>query len=155
EIALSPNGHGGVIQALHEGGHLDRLVKAGVTDCFCFQVDNPLVKVADPIFLGHHLAANSEMSLKVLAKLYPTERLGNLVELDGRLRIIEYTELPEDLAKERTEQGELRIWAGSPAIHVFNLGFLQRLGRGEIQLPYHVARKAVVCLDERGEPIKP
>lgn len=155
ELALSPNGHGGVIQSLHQTGILDRMAQLGITDCYYFQVDNPLVKIVDPTFVGHHLASNAEMSLKVLAKLYPTERMGNLVELEGRCRIIEYTELPNELAHERMPDGELRIWAGSPAIHLFNLPFLQRLGRGEISLPYHIAHKAVPFLNRQGELIKP
>lgn len=155
ELALGPNGHGGVIQALHEAGYLDRLQAQGVTDCYYFQVDNPLVKIGDPTFVGHHLAAKAEMSLKVLAKLYPMERMGNLVELEGRCRIIEYTELPQQLAEERMPSGELRIWAGSPAIHLFQLKFLQRLGRGEISLPYHIARKAVPYVNQQGEVVKP
>lgn len=155
EIALSPNGHGGVIEALQMAGHLDRLAEQGITDCFYFQVDNPLVKVADPIFLGHHLIASAEMSLKVLAKLYATERMGNLVQMENRCRIIEYTELPSDIAEQREPDGKLRIWAGSPAIHIFNLNYLQRLGRGEINLPYHVARKAVPFVNEAGQMIKP
>jgi len=155
ELALSPNGHGGVIQALQEAGLLDQLQSQGVTDCFYFQVDNPLVKIADPTFIGHHLIADAEMSLKVLAKLYPMERMGNLVELDGRCRIIEYTELPKDLAEQTLPDGQLRIWAGSPAIHLFQLKFLQRLGRGEITLPYHIARKVVPYVDEAGQLVKP
>ena len=155
EMALSPNGHGGVIQALQEAGLLDRLQSQGVTDCYYFQVDNPLVKIADSLFIGHHLVADAEMSLKVLAKLYPMERMGNLVELDGRCRIIEYTELPKDLAEQKLPDGQLRIWAGSPAIHLFQLKFLQRLGRGEITLPYHIARKTVPYINEAGQLIKP
>jgi UDP-N-acetylglucosamine/UDP-N-acetylgalactosamine diphosphorylase len=155
ELALSPNGHGGVIEALDDAGLLERLENDGVTECYYFQVDNPLVEIADPAFLGYHLLDRAEMSLKVISKLYATERLGNLVEIDGRMRIIEYTELPEKLAEERTAEGELRIWAGSPAIHIFNVGFLRRLARGEIELPYHIARKAVAHLDASGEVVKP
>ncbi|MFT3881911.1 MAG: UDPGP type 1 family protein [Gemmatales bacterium] len=155
ELALSPNGHGGVIEALHEAGLLDRMQSQGITDCFYFQVDNPLVKIADPLFVGHHLIADAEMSLKVLAKLYPLERMGNLVELDGRCRIIEYTELPKEMAEEKLSNGQLRIWAGSPAIHLFQLKFLQKLGRGEITLPYHIAHKAVSYVDQCGKIIKP
>lgn len=155
ELALSPNGHGGVIEALYQAGLLDRLESRGVTECFYFQVDNPLVKIADPKFVGHHLMADAEMSLKVLAKLYPLERMGNLVELDGRCRIIEYTELPKVLAEETLSNGQLRIWAGSPAIHLFQLKFLQKLGRGEITLPYHIAHKAVSYVDQAGKLIKP
>jgi UDP-N-acetylglucosamine/UDP-N-acetylgalactosamine diphosphorylase len=155
ELALSPNGHGGVIEALHQAGLLDRLESQGVTECFYFQVDNPLVKIADPLFVGHHLIADAEMSLKVLAKLYPLERMGNVVELNGRCRIVEYTELPKELAEQTLPNGQLRIWAGSPAIHLFQLKFLQKLGRGVIKLPYHIAHKAVSHLDQSGKLIKP
>ncbi len=154
ELALSPNGHGGVIEALHHAGLLDRLASSGIKHCFYFQVDNPLVKIADPTFLGYHIHANAQMSLKVLAKLNAHERMGNLVKYDGRLRIIEYTELPRDLAEQTTEFGELRIWAGSPAIHCFDLAFLQQLGRGDIELPYHIAHKAVAFY-ANGEIRKP
>jgi UDP-N-acetylglucosamine/UDP-N-acetylgalactosamine diphosphorylase len=155
ELALSPDGHGGVIEALDQAGLLERLERDGVTECYYFQVDNPLVDIADPVFLGYHLLDRAEMSLKVISKLYGTERLGNLVEIDGRMRIIEYTELPEKLAQERHPEGELRIWAGSPAIHIFNVAFLRRLARGEIELPYHIAHKAVAYLDASGQVVKP
>jgi len=155
ELALSPNGHGGVIDALQEAGLLDRMESQGVSECFYFQVDNPLVKIADPLFVGHHLIADAQMSLKVLAKLYALERMGNLVELDGCCRIIEYTELPKELAEQTLPNGQLRIWAGSPAIHLFQLKFLKKLGRGEIALPYHIAQKAVSYLDQTGKITKP
>jgi UDP-N-acetylglucosamine/UDP-N-acetylgalactosamine diphosphorylase len=128
ELALSPNGHGGVIDALQSAGLLDKLAEAGIKHCFYFQVDNPLVKIADPTFLGYHIDARAQMSLKVLAKLNAHERMGNLVKYQNRLRIIEYTELPKEVAEETIEFGELRIWAGSPAIHCFDLEFLQQLG---------------------------
>jgi UDP-N-acetylglucosamine/UDP-N-acetylgalactosamine diphosphorylase len=155
DLAMSPNGHGGVIEALHDAGLLDQMHDRGVTEFFYFQVDNPLVEVADPVFLGYHLLDQAEMSLKVISKLYGTERLGNLVQIDGKMRIIEYTELPTHLAEERTPDGELRIWAGSPAIHVLNVNFLKRLARGEIELPYHIARKTVPYLDDQGQVVKP
>ncbi|MFO0814934.1 MAG: UDPGP type 1 family protein [Gemmatales bacterium] len=155
ELALSPNGHGGVIQALHEAGHLDSLARQGVRQCFYFQVDNPLVKIADPVFLGHHLAADAEMSLKVVSKLHAHERMGCLVQLDGRCRMIEYTELPKALAEETNGDGQLRLWAGSPAIHLFSLAFLQKLGRGDITLPYHVARKVVPYWTPANGIVKP
>jgi UDP-N-acetylglucosamine/UDP-N-acetylgalactosamine diphosphorylase len=154
ELALSPNGHGGVIDALQSASLLDKLAEAGIKHCFYFQVDNPLVKIADPTFLGYHIDARAQMSLKVLAKLNAHERMGNLVKYQNRLRIIEYTELPKEVAEETIEFGELRIWAGSPAIHCFDLEFLQQLGRGDIELPYHVAHKAVPYF-ENGQTIKP
>jgi UDP-N-acetylglucosamine/UDP-N-acetylgalactosamine diphosphorylase len=154
-VFTSPNGHGGTLTALRDSGLLARLKDQGVRRVFYFQVDNPLVKVADPVFLGHHQSAQAEVSSKVVAKEGPGDKLGNLVLVDGRCAMIEYSDLPSELASQRDDEGGLRIWAGSPAIHMFDLAFLERVtGRGE-QMPYHVARKKVPYLDETGKRIEP
>ena len=53
----SPDGHGGVIGSLRSSGLLAELAAAGVEELFHFQVDNPLVTVPDPVFLGFHRRA--------------------------------------------------------------------------------------------------
>jgi UDP-N-acetylglucosamine/UDP-N-acetylgalactosamine diphosphorylase len=154
-LFTSPNGHGGTLTALAESGLLDRLKEQGITQVFYFQVDNPLVKVADPTFLGHHLAANAEASSKIVPKESPTDKLGNLVLIDGRCSIIEYSDLPKELAERRDEKGNLRLWAGSPAIHFFAVDFLEKVTRGERRIPFHLARKKVPYLDESGQMVQP
>jgi UDP-N-acetylglucosamine/UDP-N-acetylgalactosamine diphosphorylase len=154
-LFTSPNGHGGTLTALADGGHLDRLGRQGVTHVFYFQVDNPLVKVADPVFLGHHLAADAEVSSKVISKAGPDDKLGNFVLVDGRCMIIEYSDLPAELARRTDEQGRLWLWAGSPAIHLFSVDFLRRVTQGETRLPFHVARKKVPHVDENGRAVRP
>jgi UDP-N-acetylglucosamine/UDP-N-acetylgalactosamine diphosphorylase len=154
-LFLSPNGHGGTLTALKESGLLERLRQGGIREVFYFQVDNPLVKVADPTFLGYHLDAQAEVSSKVVAKEGPTDKLGNIVLIRGRCTIIEYSDLPEELARERDEHGHLRIWAGSPAIHIFSVDFLGRVTEGTGQLPFHLARKKVPFLDENGQLVEP
>ncbi len=154
-LFTGPNGHGGTLTALEEHGLLDRLRGQGVCHIFYFQVDNPLVKVADPAFLGRHLAADAEVSSKVVAKNSPTDRLGNMVLIDGRCGIIEYSDLPEELALRTDEHGRLWLWAGSPAIHLFSLDFLDRVTRGEARIPFHTARKKVPYLDAAGNLVRP
>jgi UDP-N-acetylglucosamine/UDP-N-acetylgalactosamine diphosphorylase len=154
-LFTSPNGHGGTLTALANSGLLDRLQKRGIQNLFYFQVDNPLVKVADPVFLGHHLAAQAEVSSKAVRKEGPADRLGNLVVIDGSCCMIEYSDLPEALGRLTDETGQLRIWAGSPAIHIFRLDFLARLTQGRTRIPYHVARKKVPYLDETGQLVQP
>ena len=154
-IFLSPDGHGGVYRALAAAGLLDRLVERGIDLLFYFQVDNPLVKVADPVFLGHHLRRESEFSLKVVSKRDPAERVGVFAIVDGRPGIVEYSDLPDPLRDARDDQGRLLYSAGSIAIHLFNVAYLQRIARGDIELPYHVARKKVPYVDERGEVVQP
>jgi UDP-N-acetylglucosamine/UDP-N-acetylgalactosamine diphosphorylase len=137
-LFLSPDGHGGTLTALARSGLLERLQKRGIRHLFYFQVDNPLVKVADPIFLGRHLSTRSEASSKIVPKQGPKDRLGNLVLVEGRCTMIEYSDLPDSLAHERDETGRLRLWVGSPAIHLFDLDFLARLTEGAGKLPFHI-----------------
>ena len=154
-LFTSPNGHGGTLTALADSGLLDKMRARGIRQVFYFQVDNPLVSVADPLFLGHHLAVNAEASSKVIPKESPWDKLGNLVLVDGRCSIIEYSDLPEEMARETDESGRLRFWAGSPAIHIFAVDFLKRVTQGSLRIPYHVARKKVPYLDEHGKLVQP
>lgn len=150
-LFTSPNGHGGTLLALEESGLLDRLRAQGVRHVFYFQVDNPLVKVADPLFLGHHRSVSSEASSKVIPKLGPEDKLGNLVLIDGRCSIIEYSDLPRELGRATEPNGELRFRTGSPAIHIFDVDFLARVLKGAARIPFHVARKKVPYLAADGK----
>jgi UDP-N-acetylglucosamine/UDP-N-acetylgalactosamine diphosphorylase len=149
-LFTSPNGHGGTLTAMADSGLLDALHHRGVRQIFYFQVDNPLVKIAEPQFLGQHVRANADVSTKVIPKEGPFDRLGNLVLIDSKKSIIEYSDLPAELAERRDAKGSLLISAGNPAIHIFSLKFLQRVMGGAAEsLPYHLARKKVPYWDTR------
>ena len=154
-LFLSPDGHGGTLTALHDSGLLDRLLSQGIRHLFYFQVDNPLVKVADPEFLGRHVHARSEVSSKVVPKLGPTDKLGNFARVDGHCTIIEYSDLPRELAEQRDASGRLLLWGGNTAIHLFDLAFLARVNRLPERIPFHLARKKVPHVDHVGQPVRP
>lgn len=155
EIALSPDGHGGSVAALKAAGGLDLARQRGIDLFFYFQVDNPLVVVCDPVFLGYHLLAGAEVSTQVVRKVDPAERVGLVVEIDGRVRIIEYSDLPAEVAARRTPDGGLELWAGNIAVHVFDREFLERMSAGDGRLPFHRARKKVPFVDEDGRLVDP
>jgi UDP-N-acetylglucosamine/UDP-N-acetylgalactosamine diphosphorylase len=154
-LSLSPDGHGGTITALAKSGLLAKMKAQGIRHIFYFQVDNPLLKVADPLFLGHHIHTGAEVSSRVIAKAHAKERMGVFAEVDGRCTIIEYSDLPTELAEQTDASGKLRLWAGSPAIHIFDLAFLERITGQGGGLPFHVARKKVPHIDEKGELVQP
>ena len=157
-IALSPDGHGGTLSALAapaaDGGPscLEEMRDRGVRTLFYFQVDNPLVKIADPVLLGHHRAAEAEMSFKVVEKLFPDEKLGVVVQKDGATQVIEYSDLPSDLAERREPDGRLELWAGSIAVHTLEREFVERLANASL-LPFHRAVKKVPYLNDAGETV--
>jgi UDP-N-acetylglucosamine/UDP-N-acetylgalactosamine diphosphorylase len=146
-LFLSPNGHGGTLTALADTGLLGELADRGVEHVFYFQVDNPLVKVCDPGFVGRHVAARSEASSKVVFKEKPEEKVGVLAVVDGRCGILEYSDLPAAMAAERDAAGELVFRAGSPAIHLFSVAFLRRVTARGGGLNFHLARKKVPYYD--------
>src|SRR3954447_22060637 len=112
-LALSPDGHGGSLRALHKSGALADMRKRGVEHLSYFQVDNPLVHCIDPLFLGLHEITGSEMSSKTIPKANALEKVGNFVVADGVLQVIEYSDLPENLAVQTNADGSLRFNAGS------------------------------------------
>ena len=154
-VFTSPNGHGGTFGALLKTGMIDDMERCGIEEVFCFQVDNALVRVADAVFLGLHHQAGAQMSCKVCPRRDAFERVGVVVLIDGRTHVVEYSDLSEELAAERDESGGLRYRAGNIAIHVFRVDFVRRLERDGVELPWHVARKKVPCLDESGSRLEP
>lgn len=154
-IAVSPDGHGGTLAALNASGALAQMAERGIEQVFYFQVDNPLVDICSPEFLGYHLLAQSELSSEVVAKKDPKDRVGNVVEIDGRLRVIEYSDLPDEVAQRRHDDGSLAIWAGSIAVHVFDVAFLRRMVDRADALPFHIAHKKVGFIDGDGNVHQP
>ena len=155
EVCLSPDGHGGILKALHDAGLLDEMKRRGIEYLFYHQVDNPTAIVCEPTFLGLHALRESELTTKVVAKVAPEEKMGVVVEVDGRTQIIEYSDLPDDVAGKTDSSGGLLFWAGNTGIHVFSRSFLERLAGEADSLPFHVARKAVPHLNDAGELVTP
>jgi UDP-N-acetylglucosamine/UDP-N-acetylgalactosamine diphosphorylase len=155
-LALSPDGHGGSLRALARSGALADMRSRGVEHLSYFQVDNPLVHVIDPLFLGLHDLTGSEMSSKTVPKADALEKVGNFVVADGKVQVIEYSDLPEQLARKTAPDGSLLFNAGSIAIHALRVSFVERLNSGgSLQLPWHRAEKKVPYVNEQGEAVKP
>jgi UDP-N-acetylglucosamine/UDP-N-acetylgalactosamine diphosphorylase len=155
QVFLSPDGHGGMLAALVRSGGLARAQQLGLEALFYFQVDNPLVSICDRELVGFHALADSDMSTLVVAKQAPTDKVGNVVSVDGRLMVVEYSDLPAEAAARRDAQGGLLFWAGSIAVHVFRVDFLRRAAGLAEALPFHRARKKVPYVNQHGALVSP
>ena len=152
-VFMSPDGHGGLIAALKKSGALDDMKKRGIKSVFFFQVDNPLVEIADPAFIGYHVLNKSEYSLKLCAKRDPKEKVGVPMQFGKTFRMVEYTEMTDEQCNRKGKDGQLYFLYGSPAIHVFDRAFLQReAGKA---MPLHLAFKKIPFVDAKGQVVKP
>ena len=155
QLFRSPDGHGGTVAALETSGAIQHMQQRGVEQLFYLQVDNPLVPICDPELIGYHLLADSELTSLTVAKLEPHDKLGNFAMIDGRLHVTEYSDLPDDVAELRDDAGQLRFWAGSIAVHIFERKLLERAIQIKDTLPFHIARKKVACIDAQGKQVAP
>jgi UDP-N-acetylglucosamine/UDP-N-acetylgalactosamine diphosphorylase len=134
-LALSPDGHGGSLRALDRSGALDLMKAEGVDTLSYFQVDNPLVRCIDAAFIGFHLGAGSEMSSKMVPKAYAEEKVGHFCLQDGRIVVVEYSDMPVSMQRETNADGSLRYSAGSIAIHLIDREFARRMAGGHYGKP--------------------
>lgn len=152
-IFMSPDGHGGLLAALKRSGALADMKKRGIKSVFFFQVDNPLVEIADPAFIGYHVMNKSEYSLKLCAKRDPKEKVGMPMRFGDTYRMVEYTEMTDEQCNRKDKSGKLYFLYGSPAIHVFDRAFLER--EAARPMPLHLAFKKIPYVDEKGALVKP
>jgi len=154
-LAMSPDGHGGSLLALHKSGALADMKKRGVEYISYWQVDNPHVHVLDPLFIGLHALDDAEMSSKAVIKCDPLEKVGNFTLVHDRITVIEYSDLPKELAEKKDANDQLVFELGSIAIHLLNRSFVERINQDGFSLPWHRADKKISYVDEIGERIEP
>jgi UDP-N-acetylglucosamine/UDP-N-acetylgalactosamine diphosphorylase len=154
-LALSPDGHGGIFRAMEHAAILGDLEDRGIDVIMTFQVDNPLMRPADPEFIGSHLLANAQMSTLVVSKVAPEERMGVMASVNGRTALVEYTDLPAELESARDAQGRLEYWAGSTGVHCLDRAFATQVAVGSVTLPFHRAEKKVAHVDDSGATVTP
>ncbi len=146
-LCVNPDGHGGVLTALSSSGMLEELKNRKIETISYFQVDNPLAKILDPVFIGFHILNDSEVSSKGVMKTGPDERVGVFVKFsNGKTGIVEYSDLPEEKQSAVDEKGKLLFCQGNIAIHLFKRTFIESISASNTHsLPYHTARKKIVA----------
>lgn len=144
-LLCNPDGHGGSLTALQRSGALADMQRRGVAHLAYFQVDNPLTRIIDPVFIGLHLDAqrsSGQFSSKMVAKTEPSERVGVFGRINDGFGVIEYSDLSTERAAARRPDGRLLFDAGNVAVHMLSTRFIAALtANGRARLPLHTARK--------------
>lgn len=157
-VAVAPDGNGGIYNALVESKVLDDMKTRGIEHIHAYCVDNCLVKVADPVFIGFSAAANVDIATKVVRKRNATESVGLIVCKNGKPDVVEYSEIDPAIAAEEDpkQPGVLKFRAANIVNHYYSFRFLESIPQWAKTLPHHVARKKIPYADlESGETVKP
>jgi UDP-N-acetylglucosamine/UDP-N-acetylgalactosamine diphosphorylase len=70
------------------------------------------------------------------------------------MTVIEYSDLPDELAEKKNPDGSLVFELGSIAIHIINRTFVENLNADDFSLPLHKAVKKVLHIDHDGNAIE-
>lgn len=158
KVAVAPDGNGGLYQALLTSDVRTDMRKRGIKHIHAYCVDNCLVKVADPVFLGFSAAKDVDIATKVVRKRSAKESVGLILLKNGKPDVVEYSEIDQKTAEAKdTKQPDiLKYRAANIVNHYYSFRFLETIEEWAHQLPHHVARKKIPYIDtETGETVKP
>ena len=158
KVAVAPDGNGGIYQALLTSNVRSDMRERGVKHIHAYCVDNCLVKVADPTFLGFSAAKDVDIATKVVRKRSATESVGLILLKNGKPDVVEYSEIDSATAEAKDPQQHdiLKFRAANIVNHYYSFRFLESIEQWAHKLPHHVAKKKIPCINtESGEAIKP
>ena len=149
KVAEAPDGNGGIYRALHLSGCIADMRRRGVEGVHVFSVDNVIVKVGDPLFLGFCFKQNADVGSKACPKAGPHEKVGVLCKRGGRYTVVEYSEMDKASAELRDEStNELVYNAGNICIHYYSIDFLEKeCSPAGLPKVYHFAKKNIPYAD--------
>ena len=145
-ISQAPDGNGGIYIALERSGALADMKSRGVEHLHVYGVDNVLTRAADPLFIGLCIHENAQVGKKVVWRAHKSEKVGVTVEIDGKMEILEYSEIPSDLADAEDDSGKLKYGAANICNHYLSVEFIEEI-LPKLNNVYHVCKKKIPYFD--------
>ena len=153
KIKEASDGNGGTYSSLRASGCLADMKQRGIEWIFIGSVDNALLKMVDVTLLGMAKKQNVQIASKSVVKANPHERVGVFCKMNGHPKVIEYTELPEKMAEEVDQNGELKYGESHIMCNLYTINAIEKVSTETLM--YHSAFKKNSYIDENGKEVIP
>ena len=152
-IREAADGHGGIFEAMHKNNIIQDMDNKGIKWVFIGGIDNVLLKMVDPLFMGVAISSKVKLAGKSIVKANPEEKVGVFCKRNGKPSVVEYTEITQDMACACDEQGELLYGESHILCNLFSIDALKLIENEK--LPYHTAFKKSAYISAVGDEIVP
>lgn len=152
-IKFASEGNGGIFYSMAKKGIIDDMKSKNIKWIFIGSVDNLLVKYVDTLLLGLAIKQNVNIATRTVIKNSPNERVGVLCKKNGKVKVIEYTEVPKEMMVATDEAGEFLYGESHIMCNLFSLEAIEKASTKELK--YHVAVKKIKYIDENGKLVNP
>lgn len=149
KVAEGADGNGGLFLSLKKSGALENMLTKGIKWLSICGIDNVLVNMTDPVFLGYTINSGKTAAAKSIAKINPEEKAGVFCKRNGHLGVIEYTEISKEMANACDEAGRYIFNDINILLYLFNMDVISEIS--DKGMPYHIAFKKAEYIDECGE----
>lgn len=153
KLNQAADGHGGIFVSMRKNNIIENMKKRNIKWVFIGPVDNVLVKMVDPIFVGLCEEKKVLAGGKSIIKAYPEEKVGVFCKKQGKPSVIEYTEISKEMAEMTDKNSELLYGESHINCNIFHINAIEEISKDK--LPYHSAYKKIEYLDEDGKVILP
>lgn len=148
-IAFGPDGNGSALHNFWNQGIGPKWKEMGIEYVNFVLIDNPLADPFDAELLGFHISNNNTITIKCTSKLSPDEKVGVLVQREGKVNVIEYSEMPESERNALNQKGTLKHSCANISLFCINLAFIEELCKKHTPLPLHPAFKSAPSLTNK------
>ena len=117
----------GVFDSMKNTCVLEDIKQKGIEWVFVTPVDNPLMELIDPIFVGFAKKEKYEMLGKSIVRTEPTQKNGVFCKTNNKVNVMEYTEIPKELMEKQNEDGSLYLRYAHINCNMFSIDTIDKL----------------------------
>jgi len=151
KVAEGADGNGGLFLSLKKSGALENMIAKGIRWLSICGIDNALVNMTDPAFLGYTINSGKNVAAKSSAKIHPDEKVGVFCKRNGHPGVVEYSEISKEMSNACDELGRFIFNDVNIVVYLFNLDLISKIS--DKGMPYHTAFKKSNYINENGNLI--